>query len=67
MPIYEYKCLTCENVFEVIRKFSEMDDELPCSEVECPIKGATNEPKEKQNSLSSFALKGSGWYKTDYK
>jgi putative FmdB family regulatory protein len=58
MPLYEYQCLNCEKVHEVMQKFSD----APLQE--CPeCKG----PVSKLMSLSSFALKGSGWYTTDYK
>lgn len=58
MPIYEYQCETCEKVHEIIQKFSD----APLTE--CPgCKG----PMSKLISRSSFALKGSGWYTTDYK
>lgn len=34
MPIYAYRCTSekCENTIEMIRKFSESNDELICSE-----------------------------------
>ncbi len=57
MPIYEYRCNECEKEFEVIQKFS--DDPL----TECIY---CSGPVEKLISLSSFHLKGSGWYATDY-
>ncbi len=57
MPIYEYKCTDCGKEFEVIQKFSDdpLDECIHCS-------GSV----EKKISLSSFHLKGTGWYKTDY-
>lgn len=57
MPIYEYECGTCTKVFEVIQKFSDAPLE------KCPTCGG---PVNKVISLSSFHLKGGGWYKTDY-
>lgn len=58
MPLYEYQCSNCSKVIEIIQKFS--DSPL----TECPhCKG----PLAKMMSMSSFALKGSGWYTTDYK
>lgn len=58
MPMYEYKCDNCKKVHEMIQKFS--DPVL----TECPVcKG----PVEKLMSMNSFALKGSGWYTTDYR
>ncbi len=61
MPIYEYECPNCGR-FEVFQKIT--DDKLK----ECP------KCKEKGKSVhvdkiiseSSFVLKGTGWYETDY-
>ena len=58
MPIYEYRCSDCSNQFELMQKFS---DPPLASRPEC------GKPVRKLVSLSSFALKGSGWYTTDYK
>jgi putative FmdB family regulatory protein len=56
MPIYEYKCNKC-GVFEVMQKITE----APLKK--CPTcKGKT----ERLISSTSFVLKGSGWYATDY-
>ncbi|MFC1951365.1 FmdB family zinc ribbon protein [Chloroflexota bacterium] len=30
MPIYEYYCATCKQVFELKRPMSEMSDPAPC-------------------------------------
>src|SRR4051812_36154891 len=60
MPIYEYLCQSCQKLSEVMQKFSD----APLTDCEhCGEKGTL----AKQMSLSSFALKGSGWYATDYK
>lgn len=57
--IYEYKCHSCETISEFWMKLS---DPAP---TECPhCKGSS---LEKLISKSAFALKGSGWYTTDYK
>ncbi|MBI5234569.1 MAG: zinc ribbon domain-containing protein [Deltaproteobacteria bacterium] len=57
MPIYEYRCKGCGRTFEVLQKFSDE----PLKECEgCAGK------LEKLISMSSFALKGQGWHKTDY-
>ncbi len=56
MPIYEYKCAKC-GVVEVMRGIKE----APLKK--CPnCKGKV----ERMISSSSFVLKGSGWYATDY-
>jgi putative FmdB family regulatory protein len=57
MPIYEYECTKCGNIEETLQKFS--DKPLTrCSH----CKGKLN----KLVSQSTFHLKGSGWYVTDY-
>ena len=57
MPIYEYQCSKCGNVEEVIQKFSDQ----PLSKCRhCSGK------LHKLISQSTFHLKGSGWYVTDY-
>lgn len=57
MPIYEYECLHCEKTFEIMQKFS--DEPLRrCPECSGQLK--------KLISNTSFVLKGSGWYITDY-
>jgi putative FmdB family regulatory protein len=58
MPIYEYKCQKCGRQFEAFRGIS--DPELKSCKF---CKGKVH----KLVSLSSFSLKGSGWYVTDYK
>lgn len=57
MPIYEYKCEKCGIVIEKIQKFSDP----PLTDCE-KCDGKVN----KLLSQSSFMLKGSGWYVTDY-
>jgi putative FmdB family regulatory protein len=56
MPIYEYECEKCGR-FEVMQKITE-DALTHC--VKC------NSPVHRLVSLSSFALKGGGWYKDLY-
>jgi putative FmdB family regulatory protein len=57
MPIYEYECLKCKAHTEVMQKVT--DKPL----VKCRKCGGR---LEKQWSSTSFQLKGSGWYMTDY-
>ena len=59
MPIYEYRCEACEKTVEVMQKST---DPVPAQCESCG-KG----PMVKQLSMSSFALKGTGWYVTDFK
>ena len=57
MPIYEYECKSCENVFEVQQRMT--DDPLEaCPECKGEVK--------KLISASSFQLKGGGWYADGY-
>ncbi|WP_417911885.1 FmdB family zinc ribbon protein [Candidatus Electronema sp. TJ] len=57
MPVYEYKCSSCEKVFEVQQKIS--DPPLRnCSECGGEMK--------KLVSASAFHLKGGGWYADGY-
>ena len=57
MPIYEYKCRKCGKEFEA---FQGIADPAVTSCRFCS--GSVR----KLMSLSSFHLKGSGWYATDY-
>ena len=58
MPLYEFECPKCEKIHETMQKFSDP----PMAE--CPD---CHGPVTKVVSLSSFSLKGTGWYTTDYK
>ena len=59
MPIYEYRCNECEHRLEKLQKMS--DDPLKdCPKCEKPA-------LSKLVSASSFKLKGTGWYETDFK
>ena len=56
MPIYEYKCPKC-GTFELMQRITD----TPLRK--CPTcKGRV----ERLVSRTSFVLKGSGWYATDY-
>lgn len=57
MPIYEYKCKTCDSVLEVIQKFSD-----------APLTTHEGCGGELERLLGSPALqfKGAGWYVNDY-
>ena len=57
MPIYEYECSKCGGIDEVLQKFSDK----PLTKCKhCSGK------LHKLISHSSFHLKGTGWYITDY-
>lgn len=57
MPIYEYECSKCGEIEEVIQSFSDK-----------PLKTCRHcrGKLHKLISQSSFHLKGTGWYVTDY-
>ena len=57
MPIYEYECEKCGTVEEIFQKFSDR-----------PLKKCDHcsGKLHKLISQSSFHLKGTGWYATDY-
>lgn len=57
MPIYEYRCKKCGKEFEEWQKFSDPPVEA------CPDCGGK---ASKIISQSTFVLKGTGWYVTDY-
>jgi putative FmdB family regulatory protein len=57
MPIYEYKCQKCGKQFESFQGINDPDLKS------CKFcKGKVH----KLMSMTSFALKGTGWYATDY-
>lgn len=57
MPIYEYECEVCGAVEEALQRFSDK-----------PLKKCKkcSGKLHKLISQSSFHLKGTGWYVTDY-
>jgi len=57
MPIYEYQCESCSRRFEVMQRMTE-----PLLAV-CEQCGGH---VRRLISQTSFVLKGSGWYVTDY-
>ena len=59
MPTYEYKCSHCSHALEAFQKIS--DEPL----MDCPECGQPT--LRRLISASSFRLKGTGWYVTDFK
>jgi len=57
MPLYEYQCADCGGIEEVIQKFSDAPL-TTCRHCSGKL--------SKIISQSSFHLKGTGWYVTDY-
>ena len=59
MPIYEYRCESCDHRLEKLQKMSE-GELVDCPECERPA-------LKRLISASAFRLTGSGWYETDFK
>jgi putative FmdB family regulatory protein len=59
MPIYTYKCVSCGFAQDEMQKMS--DAQLTV----CPSCGKADYAK--QVTAAGFALKGTGWYATDFK
>ncbi len=59
MPIYAYKCASCHHADDVMQKMSD------AALTVCPSCG--KETYAKQLTAPGFALKGSGWYVTDFR
>ncbi len=57
MPVYEYECLKCKKKHEIMQKITEN----PLTD--CPDCGGN---VKKIISNTTFVLKGTGWYATDY-
>lgn len=57
MPIYEYQCNRCNEVFEIFHKIDE-DCKIACPKCLGPAKKLISAP--------NFVLKGSGFYVNDY-
>ena len=60
MPTYVYKCVKCENEWEVIHKMSEDGPET------CPRCQAPKSMIERIIQAVASVLKGGGWYKDGY-
>lgn len=59
MPIYAYRCSSCQHAQDVLRKIS--DPAL----TQCTACG--QDTFVKQITAAGFALKGTGWYVTDFR
>jgi putative FmdB family regulatory protein len=57
MPLYEYQCRQCGQVFEVMQKFSD---------VPLAVHEGCGGEVERLISTPALQFKGSGWYITDY-
>ena len=59
MPIYEYRCNACEQIFEEWTTSCYEGDES----IACPV---CNGVAERIMSNTTFVLKGGGWYVSEY-
>lgn len=59
MPIYEYECKKCGHKFEQLQKITDKPLQV------CPK--CKKSALAKLISNTSFQLKGTGWYVTDFK
>ncbi|HCT85329.1 MAG TPA: FmdB family transcriptional regulator [Candidatus Margulisbacteria bacterium] len=59
MPFYDYKCKSCNHVFETFHSISE-SPELPCPQ-------CNGESKKMISQTIGISFKGSGFHVTDYK
>jgi putative FmdB family regulatory protein len=57
MPIYQYKCESCGEQFDVIQKFAD---------VPVAVHEKCGGPVHRMMTTPSFQFKGSGFYVTDY-
>ncbi|MBN1335869.1 MAG: zinc ribbon domain-containing protein [Deltaproteobacteria bacterium] len=58
MPLYEYACSTCNARFEMLQPVGAPPPDA------CPVCGAPD--VHRLVSVTSFVLKGSGWYRDGY-
>lgn len=68
MPLYDYKCCNCHNVFEFLAKHGDFDEDGKLLGLQCPF-CLTKNPDHfiKQiNRNTNFHLEGGGWYADGY-
>lgn len=59
MPIYEFECRSCGQVWDALQKSSDPDPDT------CP--NCVNPVVVRRMTAAAFRLKGAGWYETDFK
>ena len=59
MPIYEYHCPKCDQLFDRLQKV-DAPRQIACLHCDC-------QQAQRVTSMPSFRLKGDGWYETDFK
>ena len=62
VPIYEYHCPRCEHTTEKVRKVADRDKPVECEAPFCD----KDIPPVRKMSITSFSLKGGGWYADGY-
>ncbi|NLA68180.1 MAG: zinc ribbon domain-containing protein [Gammaproteobacteria bacterium] len=60
MPIYAFRCSSCDHEFDRLQKLSDPD---PAACPECGAAGSVG----RKLTAPAFRLAGSGWYETDFK
>ena len=61
MPNYDYRCQTCDHLFEVFQKMSDPKLE------DCPQDSCEGKVKRLLGTGAGVIFKGSGFYQTDYR
>ena len=59
MPLFEYRCRKCENVYKIWKHVQPEEDECLCNK--CGGRGI------QVLGISRFDFRGEGFYETDYK
>lgn len=59
MPIFEFKCKKCNTTVEKLLTMAEQASIFLCEKCKNPL-------EKVEFSLSSFQLKGTGWFKDGY-
>jgi putative FmdB family regulatory protein len=57
MPVYEYRCMMCNELLELKRPIEERDDQVKCS--------ACGNPAQRVYHSVNAVFKGGGFYSTD--
>lgn len=61
MPNYDYRCETCDHLFEVFQSMSA--DKL----TDCPLEDCDGKVKRLLGTGGGIIFKGDGFYETDYR
>lgn len=68
MPLYDYKCCNCHNVFEWLARHGDLDENGKAIGLKCPFCHVAdpNNFIKQINVGTSFHLEGDGWYVDGY-